>query len=152
MLKVTVKGIFTHRLRFALTALAVCLGVALVAGTLVLSGSINRTFDGIVEQTTAGTDVQVRGAVIIDDGAARVLAREGKSLLPIGVTACRGEFDRGEVVSCVTADGREIARGLINYSSQETQRILRRPSGEIESILGYVDDPELIHRDNMVVL
>ncbi|MCE0538439.1 FtsX-like permease family protein [Kineosporia rhizophila] len=62
MLKVTVKGIFTHRLRFALTALAVCLGVALVAGTLVLSGSINRTFDGIVEQTSAGTDVQVRGA------------------------------------------------------------------------------------------
>ncbi|GAB6902925.1 ABC transporter permease [Kineosporia succinea] len=61
MFKVTVKGIFTHRLRFALTALAVCLGVALVAGTLVLSGSINRTFDGIVEQTTAGTDVQVRG-------------------------------------------------------------------------------------------
>ena len=96
--------------------------------------------------------VQVRGAVVIDDGAARVLAREGKSLLPIGVTACRGEFDRGEVVSCVTADGREVARGLINYSSQETQRILRRPSGEIEAILGYVDDPELIHRDNMVVL
>lgn len=62
MLKVTIKGIFTHRLRFALTALAVCLGVTLVAGTLVLSGSINRTFDGIVEQSTAGTDVQVRGA------------------------------------------------------------------------------------------
>ena len=96
--------------------------------------------------------VQVRGAVTIDDGAARVLARDGKSLLPIGVVACRGDFDRGEVVACVTQDGREIARGLINYSSQETQRILRRPSGEIEAILGYVDEPELIHRDNLVLL
>jgi glutamate 5-kinase len=96
--------------------------------------------------------VQVRGIVTIDDGAARVLAREGKSLLPIGVVACRGDFDRGEVVTCVTADGREIARGLINYSSQETQRILRKPSSEIESILGYIADPELIHRDNLVLL
>ena len=96
--------------------------------------------------------VQVRGTVTIDDGAARVLARDGKSLLPIGVTGCRGDFDRGEVVACVTADGREVARGLINYSSAETLRILRRPSSEIESILGYVDDPELIHRDNLVLL
>jgi glutamate 5-kinase len=96
--------------------------------------------------------VQVRGTVMIDDGAARVLVRDGKSLLPIGVTGCRGDFDRGEVVACVTADGREIARGLINYSSAETLRILRKPSSEIESILGYIDEPELIHRDNLVLL
>jgi glutamate 5-kinase len=96
--------------------------------------------------------VQVRGTVTIDDGAARVLARDGKSLLPIGVIGCRGDFDRGEVVACVTADGREVARGLINYSSQETLRILKKPSSEIEAILGYIDEPELIHRDNMVVL
>ena len=96
--------------------------------------------------------VQVRGTVTIDDGAARVLAKDGKSLLPIGVTGCRGDFDRGEVVACVTADGREIARGLINYSSAETLRILRKPSSEIESILGYIDEPELIHRDNLVLL
>jgi glutamate 5-kinase len=96
--------------------------------------------------------VQVRGTVTIDDGAARVLARDGKSLLPIGVIACKGEFDRGEVVACVTADGREVARGLINYSSSETLRILRKPSSEIEAILGYIDEPELIHRDNLVLL
>jgi glutamate 5-kinase len=95
---------------------------------------------------------QVRVTLTIDDGAARVLKRDGKSLLPIGVTACRGDFDRGEVVACVSADGREVARGLINYSSAETQRILRKPSSEIEAILGYIDEPELIHRDNLVLL
>ena len=96
--------------------------------------------------------VQVRGKVTIDDGAARVLRQSGKSLLPIGVVACQGEFERGEVVTCVTADGREVARGLANYSAQETQRILRKPSSAIEAILGYVDEPELIHRDNLVLL
>ncbi len=96
--------------------------------------------------------VQVRGTVTVDDGAARVLSRDGKSLLPIGVTACSGDFDRGSVVACRTTDGREIARGLINYSSLETQRIMRKPSSEIEAILGYIDEPELIHRDNLVLL
>src|SRR5438046_1749664 len=80
------------------------------------------------------------------------LAREGKSLRPIGVVACEGQFERGEVVGCCDPDGREIARGLINYSAAETQRILRKPSSEIEAILGYVDEPELIHRDNLVLL
>ena len=96
--------------------------------------------------------MQVRGTVTIDDGAARVLSRDGKSLLPIGVIGCRGDFDRGEVVACVTADGREVARGLINYSSAETLRILKKPSSEIEAILGYIDEPELIHRDTLVLL
>ena len=82
----------------------------------------------------------------------KALASGGKSLLPIGVIAVAGEFARGEVVGCMDGAGREVARGLVNYSSEETRRIMRRPSGEIESILGYVDEPELIHRDNMVLL
>ena len=70
----------------------------------------------------------------------------------MGVTAVSGEFQRGEVVACLDDGGREIARGLVNYSAEETRRIMRRPSAEIEKILGYVDEPELIHRDNLVVL
>ena len=87
----------------------------------------------------------------LDAGAVKALRRDGKSLLPIGVVEVAGEFQRGEVVACLDPDGREVARGLVNYSAEETRRIMRRPSGEIESILGYVDEPELIHRDNLVV-
>ena len=96
--------------------------------------------------------LQLAGQLTLDAGAVRALTRDGKSLLPIGVLAVAGEFDRGEVVGCVDPDGREIARGLVNYSAMETAKILRRPSSEIEGILGYVDEPELIHRDNMVLL
>jgi glutamate 5-kinase len=96
--------------------------------------------------------VRLAGRLTLDAGAVRALAREGKSLLPIGVVACEGQFERGEVVGCCDPDGREIARGLVNYNAAETQRILRRPSSEIETILGYVDEPELIHRDNLVLL
>ncbi len=96
--------------------------------------------------------VQLAGRLTLDGGAVRALARDGKSLLPIGVVAVAGEFERGEVVGCFDPDGREVARGLVNYSAQETARILRKPSSEIGAILGYVDEPELIHRDNMVLL
>jgi glutamate 5-kinase len=96
--------------------------------------------------------LQLAGRLTLDAGAVRALARDGKSLLPIGVVAVDGEFDRGEVVGCFDPDGREVARGLVNYSAQETARILRKPSAEIETILGYVDEPELIHRDNLVLL
>ncbi len=96
--------------------------------------------------------VQLAGRLALDAGAVRALVRDGKSLLPIGVTAVAGEFERGEVVGCIDPEGREIARGLVNYSAQETARILRKPSSEIDSILGYVDEPELIHRDNLVLL
>jgi len=96
--------------------------------------------------------LQVRGRVVVDDGAARALKRDGKSLLPIGVTDVIGEFGRGEVVACIDSAGREIARGLVNYSSAETRRILRAPSAEIEQRLGYIEEPELIHRDNLVLL
>jgi glutamate 5-kinase len=96
--------------------------------------------------------LKLAGRLHLDAGAVRALVRDGKSLLPIGVVAIDGEFERGEVVACVDADGCEIARGLVNYSAPETVRILRRPSSEIEAILGYVDEPELIHRDNLVLL
>jgi glutamate 5-kinase len=96
--------------------------------------------------------VRLAGRLTLDAGAVRALVRDGKSLLPIGVVACSGEFERGEVVGCCDPDGREIARGLVNYSAAETQRILRKPSSEIEALLGYVDEPELIHRNNLVVL
>jgi glutamate 5-kinase len=96
--------------------------------------------------------LQVRASLSLDGGAVLALSRDGKSLLPIGVTAAQGEFERGEVVSCLDPAGNEVARGLVNYSSEETRKIVRRPSTEIESILGYVDEPELIHRDNLVLL
>jgi glutamate 5-kinase len=94
----------------------------------------------------------VGGRLVLDAGAAKAVVRDGKSLLPIGVVEVSGDFQRGEIVGCVDPAGREVARGLVNYSAEETRRILRRPSSEIEAILGYVDEPELIHRDNLVLL
>jgi glutamate 5-kinase len=95
--------------------------------------------------------LSVTGQLQLDPGAVKALAKDGKSLLPIGVVEVSGDFQRGELVACVDAQGREVARGLANYSSEETRRIMRRPSGEIEAVLGYVDEPELIHRDNLVL-
>ncbi|MBU0594183.1 MAG: glutamate 5-kinase [Gammaproteobacteria bacterium] len=96
--------------------------------------------------------LQVRGKIILDEGAARALGQEGKSLLPIGVCDLSGDFERGEAVTCIDLNGREIARGLVNYASGEVKKIMRQPSNKIESILGYVDEMELIHRDNLVLL
>ncbi|MBP9712692.1 MAG: glutamate 5-kinase [Sterolibacterium sp.] len=95
--------------------------------------------------------LQLAGSLRLDEGASTAL-QSGKSLLPIGVEAVEGEFKRGAVVACTTANGQEIARGLINYSSSEARRIARHATHEIETILGYFDAPELIHRDNMVLL
>jgi glutamate 5-kinase len=92
------------------------------------------------------------GEVVIDAGAVQKLAREGKSLLPIGVIAVNGQFRRGEVITCVDENGKAIARGLTNYTGSEVRRIMRHSSAQIEAILGYVEGPELIHRDNMVLL
>jgi glutamate 5-kinase len=96
--------------------------------------------------------LQVSGKVSLDAGAVRVLSSQGKSLLPIGVTQVSGEFQRGAVVAVLDTEGRDIARGLVNYSADEARRIAGKASGEIENILGYVDEPELIHRDNLVLL
>jgi glutamate 5-kinase len=82
----------------------------------------------------------------------KALRADGKSLLPIGVVDASGEFERGEVVSCCDGARNEIARGLVNYNAHDTRRILRTPTSEIEAKLGYVDEPELIHRDNLVLL
>jgi glutamate 5-kinase len=140
------------------------------AGTVIASGREPRVLLRLAEGERIGTQLvaepmtlaarkqwladhlQLAGRLTLDPGAVRAIAREGKSLLPIGVIACAGSFERGEVVGCFDPEGREVARGLVNYSAAETARILRRPSTDIESILGYVDEPELIHRDNLVLL
>lgn len=96
--------------------------------------------------------LRVAGRLVLDAGAARVIREAGRSLLPVGVTSVEGRFERGEVVACVDPQGKEIARGLVNYSAEETARIIGKPSDRIEGILGYVDEPELIHRDSMVLL
>lgn len=96
--------------------------------------------------------LQVGGKVMLDAGAVKALRVDGKSLLPIGVTGASGMFERGEVITITDSDGRDVARGLANYSADETRKIMRRPSAEIEAILGYVDEPELVHRDNLVLL
>jgi glutamate 5-kinase len=96
--------------------------------------------------------LQLRGTLVIDAGAARALVQEGKSLLPVGVVEVRGQFARGDVVACVDGSGRQLARGLVNYSAEQARQISRRPSAEIASVLGFVDEPELIHRNNLVLL
>ena len=118
------------------------IGTLLTAGTVPLAARKQWLADHLT----------VGGRVRLDAGAVKALTRDGKSLLPVGVVDVSGDFVRGEVVGVVDADGREVARGLINYSAEETRRIMRRPSGEIEAVLGYVDEPELIHRDNLVLL
>ena len=117
-------------------------------GTQLIAGEMKT----VARKQWLADHLQVGGKLTLDDGAVNALRKEGKSLLPIGVTAISGDFERGEVVTCLDEKGHEIARGLVNYSAQETQQILRRSSTEIESVLGYVDEPELIHRDNLVLL
>ena len=96
--------------------------------------------------------LQIKGRLVLDRGAVRVLQNQGRSLLPVGVTQVYGKFRRGDMVGCFDANGQEIARGLVNYDANEAAQILKVPSGKIESILGYINEPELIHRDNLVLL
>ncbi|HLU78723.1 MAG TPA: glutamate 5-kinase [Burkholderiaceae bacterium] len=96
--------------------------------------------------------LRLRGKITLDRGAVKALTEGHKSLLAIGVTAVHGDFERGDVVACLDENGKELARGLINYSSSDTRRILRQPSHRIADILGHMTDPELMHRDNMVVV
>jgi glutamate 5-kinase len=95
--------------------------------------------------------LQLRGAVTVDAGAAAKVRSEGKSLLPIGMTAVDGEFSRGDVIAIRDSAGVEIARGLANYASAEARLLCRKSSGEIERLLGYVAEHEMIHRTNLVV-
>ena len=103
-------------------------------------------------KTWLADHLQVRGKLVVDAGAAKALTIDGKSLLPIGVIAVEGDFARGEVVACVTADGHLIGRGLVNYAANEARRIIGLPTSQIETALGYIDEAELIHRDNLVAL
>jgi glutamate 5-kinase len=96
--------------------------------------------------------LQLRGAVAVDAGAAAKLRAEGKSLLPIGMTAVEGEFSRGDVIAIRDELGIELGRGLANYSSAEARMLCRKPSAEFERLLGYAAEPEMVHRDNMVLL
>jgi glutamate 5-kinase len=96
--------------------------------------------------------LKVRGRLILDAGATKVLHGAGSSLLPVGVARIEGEFERGDVVACISPDGDEIARGLVNYSAGDAKQIIGQPSSRIEELLGYVDEPELIHRDNLVLI
>ena len=96
--------------------------------------------------------LQVRGKLILDSGAVKMLKSNGKSLLAVGVKSVSGQFERGELVSCFDESGLEIARGLVNYGEADAQLLAGKSSSEFESILGYADDSELIHRDNMVLI
>ncbi|MBA4178390.1 MAG: glutamate 5-kinase [Leptothrix sp. (in: Bacteria)] len=118
------------------------IGTALVAGTPKWAARKRWMVDHL----------QLRGAVIVDDGAAVKLRDEGKSLLPIGVREVHGDFVRGDVIAVRSAAGAELARGLANYSSSEARLIARKPSNQIESLLGYANEPELIHRTNLVLI
>jgi glutamate 5-kinase len=117
------------------------IGTALLAGTAKLAARKQWMVDHL----------QLHGAVQVDDGAASKLRDGGKSLLPIGVVEVEGDFQRGDVIAVRSAAGLEIARGLANYSSTEARLISRKPSSQIESLLGYANEPELIHRDNLVL-
>lgn len=118
------------------------IGTALVAGTAKLAARKQWMVDHL----------QMRGAVTVDEGAVAKLRDEGKSLLPIGVVDVQGDFVRGDVIAVRTPAGHEVARGLANYSAAEARLIARKPSSQIEALLGYANEPELIHRTNLVLV
>ncbi len=98
------------------------------------------------------SQLNLSGKLVLDDGAVEVLKHSGGSLLAVGVSAVEGSFHRGDVVACVDQQGNEVARGLINYSAEESRKIRGQSSEQIETLLGYVDEAELIHRDNLVLM
>ncbi len=102
------------------------------------------------QQWLAG-HLQIRGRLVLDQGAVKVLRNSGRSLLPIGVKQVIGDFQRGEMVVCEDESGNTVARGLINYSAEESAKIIGKASHQIEGILGFIQDESLVHRDNMVL-
>jgi glutamate 5-kinase len=118
------------------------IGTTLVAGTAKLAARKQWMVDHL----------QLRGSVRVDDGAVSKLRDEGKSLLPIGVHEVQGDFVRGDVIAVCTQAGVEVARGLANYSATEARLIARKSSTQIEALLGYANEPELIHRTNLVLM
>lgn len=95
--------------------------------------------------------LQLRGSVTIDDGAVRKLKGEGSSLLPIGMTGVDGDFSRGEVIAILDSQSQEVARGLANYAAAEARLLCRKPSSQMSELLGYAAEPEMVHRDNLVL-
>lgn len=140
------------------------------ASTLITSGAIENVLVKIAQGEQPGTllhadtgalaarkqwlanQLNPRGQLTLDAGASKAVSEQGVSLLSIGVVAVSGDFERGDLVSCIDSKGQEIARGLVNYDALEANRIQGLPSEHIEETLGYVDEPELIHRDNLVLL
>jgi glutamate 5-kinase len=140
------------------------------AATVVAAGIVDDVINKIMSGTEIGThflpgiaplvarkrwlagQLQVKGKLTLDAGAVKVLKSDGKSLLAVGILSVSGRFERGELVSCVDESGIEIARGLINYGKTDAELIAGKSSTEFEKILGYADEPEVIHRDNMVLL
>jgi glutamate 5-kinase len=118
------------------------IGTHLVAGTAKMAARKRWMVD----------QLQLRGAVCVDEGAVHKVRDEGKSLLPIGVHEVQGEFVRGDVIAVRTLQGKELARGLANYSAAEARLIARKPSAQIADLLGYSNEPELIHRTNLVLM
>jgi glutamate 5-kinase len=94
----------------------------------------------------------IQGTVCLDDGAVSAIIENGKSLLPVGIKSVSGEFKRGEIISCVNQYGTEIARGLSNYDSVQTKKIIGKTSSEIQEVLGHIEEEELIHRDNLILV
>lgn len=140
------------------------------AHTVIVGGRIERVLDRLRAGECLGTllepercplaarkqwlagHLQTRGVLTLDAGAVNALERGHKSLLPVGVKAVEGGFRRGEMVLCVAQDGREVARGLVNYSAAEARKICGQPSERVEELLGYLGEPELVHRDNLVLV
>ncbi|MRI33734.1 glutamate 5-kinase [Endozoicomonas sp. OPT23] len=140
------------------------------AATVIVGGRIDQVIERLYKEEDLGTlllpdhermaarkqwlqgHMQTAGELVLDAGAVKVLCTQGKSLLPVGVKAVKGSFQRGEMVTCVDEQGNEIARGLINYSSEEASKISGQASKMIPELLGYEGEPEFLHRDNMVLI
>jgi len=140
------------------------------AGTVIVGGRIERVVERLQGGEELGTlllaekgmlaarkqwlagHLQTRGRLMIDDGAVKALSAGRRSLLPVGVVGVEGAFRRGEMVVCVGPDGKEVARGLVNYSALDAGRIIGQPTEAVAKILGYIDEPEMVHRDNLVLV
>jgi glutamate 5-kinase len=138
--------------------------------TIIANGKNRKVFSNLLNDSVSGTFIQSeerqldarkkwlagqlksKGTLIIDDGAKNAIVNSGKSLLSVGITDVKGKFDRGDLVQCISSSGQEVAKGLINYSSSEVGKVLGQPSDKMESLLGYVNESSVIHRNNLVVL
>ena len=125
--------------------------VRLCAGELIGTLLVAQTLKTQARKQWIADHLQLRGSVTVDAGAADKLREEGKSLLPIGMTGVDGDFSRGDVIAIRDVAGVEMARGLANYASAEARLICRKPSAEFEKLLGYLAEPEMVHRDNLVL-